>query len=94
MMICFLVFTVSRLLIPCLLVPNIFYTIAVGEYQFLYLMIKVQRELFFCALKLQKTKLRETVLQSVVKPSCVKHLYSFVTMVMIKNSADTGVGFI
>lgn len=43
-----------------------------GEYQFLYLTMKVQRELFFCALKLQKIKLREIVLESVVKPSLCK----------------------
>lgn len=30
------------------------YSIAVGDYQFLYLTVKVQRELFFCALQLQK----------------------------------------
>lgn len=50
-----------------------FYTIAVGDYQFLYLTVKVQRELFFCALQLQKNpKLTETVLGSVVKPSLCK----------------------
>lgn len=45
---------------------------SLGEYQFLYLMVKVPRELFFCALKLRKIKLRETVLESVVKPSLCK----------------------
>lgn len=43
-----------------------------GKYQFLYLTVKVQRELFFCALKRQKIKLRETVLKSEVKPSLSK----------------------
>lgn len=72
MMIHSLVFMVTKLLIPYPLVPNIFYTVDVGEYQFLYLMVKVQRELFFCTLELQKIKLREAVLESVVKPSLCK----------------------
>lgn len=54
------------------LVPNIFYIIAVAECQFLYVMVKVQKELFFCALKLWKIKLRETVLKSAGKLSLRK----------------------
>lgn len=71
MTIYFLVFTVSRLRIPCPLVPHTFLYNSC-EYQFLYLTVKVQRELFFWALKLQKIKLRETILECVVKPSLCK----------------------
>lgn len=46
------------------------------ECLYLYLTEKVQRGVFFCALKVHKIKLRETVLKSVAKPSLCKSTFT------------------
>lgn len=71
MVMCSLVFIVTKLWISCSFILNVFYAIAMSEYQLLYQMVNVQSELLSFEMKNCKI-LRATVLESVVKPSLCK----------------------